>query len=128
MTSAYRSSSVCDVLQLERRYRGCLVVDAEGRNYARTEVWFLCLKNIRTFLQTCKNVFNLSNSDLFEPNMLFEYGDFRKVLHTLAVLSRSPKAEESGVRSLRDSRRHLRNPHVSLLGTPLEYRTGYWLL
>ncbi|KAG0429494.1 hypothetical protein HPB47_023586 [Ixodes persulcatus] len=59
---------------------------------------FLCLKNIRTFLQTCKNVFNLNNTDLFEPHMLFEYGDFKKVLHTLSVLSRSPKAEASGVR------------------------------
>lgn len=80
---------------LNKLQPGC--VDLKEMSLRPQMSQFLCLKNIRTFLQTCKNVFNLSNSDLFEPNMLFEYGDFRKVLHTLAVLSRSPKAEESGV-------------------------------
>ncbi|KAL3242747.1 hypothetical protein MRX96_002513 [Rhipicephalus microplus] len=85
---------------LNKLQPGC--VDLKEMSLRPQMSQFLCLKNIRTFLQTCKNVFNLSNSDLFEPNMLFEYGDFRKVLHTLAVLSRSPKAEESGVRGFSD--------------------------
>ncbi|XP_077504211.1 proto-oncogene vav-like isoform X2 [Amblyomma americanum] len=85
---------------LNKLQPGC--VDLKEMSLRPQMSQFLCLKNIRTFLQTCKNVFNLNNSDLFEPNMLFEYGDFRKVLHTLAVLSRSPKAEESGVRGFSD--------------------------
>lgn len=59
---------------------------------------FLCLKNIRTFLQTCQNVFDISPSDLFEPLMLFDYADFGKVLHTLSLLSKTSKAESAGVR------------------------------
>ncbi|GFR22757.1 guanine nucleotide exchange factor VAV3 [Trichonephila clavata] len=59
---------------------------------------FLCLKNIRTFLQTCQNVFDISPSDLFEPSMLFDCTDFGKVLHTLSVLSKSEKAQASGIK------------------------------
>ncbi|XP_054717331.1 protein vav-like [Uloborus diversus] len=59
---------------------------------------FLCLKNIRTFLQTCQNVFDVSASDLFEPSMLFDCSDFGKVLHTLSVLSKTGKAETSGIK------------------------------
>ncbi|XP_078325478.1 guanine nucleotide exchange factor VAV3-like isoform X4 [Crassostrea virginica] len=53
---------------------------------------FLCLKNIRTFLQTCQSVFHLSASDLFDPLDLFEVKDFRKVLSTLSKLSKTPIA------------------------------------
>ncbi|RWS13194.1 protein vav-like protein [Dinothrombium tinctorium] len=59
---------------------------------------FLCLKNIRTFLQTCQTHFDISRSDLFEPYMLFDYTDFGRVLHTLSVLSHSPKAQATGVK------------------------------
>ncbi|GIY11559.1 hypothetical protein CDAR_216802 [Caerostris darwini] len=59
---------------------------------------FLCLKNIRTFLQTCQNVFDISSSDLFEPSMLFDCTDFGKVLHTLSVLSKSEKAQASKIK------------------------------
>lgn len=53
---------------------------------------FLCLKNIRTFLQTCQNVFGLSTADLFDPLDLFEVKDFRKVLTTLSKLSKTSLA------------------------------------
>ncbi|XP_062582313.1 guanine nucleotide exchange factor VAV2-like isoform X3 [Saccostrea cucullata] len=53
---------------------------------------FLCLKNIRTFLQTCQTHFGLSPSDLFDPLDLFEVKDFRKVLNTLSKLSKTPIA------------------------------------
>ncbi|RWS24881.1 protein vav-like protein [Leptotrombidium deliense] len=59
---------------------------------------FLCLKNIRTFLQTCNTQFDIAESDLFEPYMLFDYTDFGRVLHTLSVLSHSPKAQITGVK------------------------------
>ncbi|XP_029849038.3 guanine nucleotide exchange factor VAV3 isoform X2 [Ixodes scapularis] len=85
---------------LNKLLPGC--VDLKEMSLRPQMSQFLCLKNIRTFLQTCKNVFNLNNTDLFEPHMLFEYGDFKQVLHTLSVLSRSPKAEASGVRGFAD--------------------------
>ncbi|XP_056010731.1 proto-oncogene vav-like isoform X7 [Ostrea edulis] len=53
---------------------------------------FLCLKNIRIFLQTCQSVFGLSTADLFDPFDLFEVKDFRKVLTTLSKLSKTPLA------------------------------------
>ncbi|XP_064457585.1 protein vav-like isoform X2 [Ornithodoros turicata] len=80
---------------LNKLVQGC--IDLKEMNLRPQMSEFLCLKNIRAFLQTCKNVFNLQDTDLFKPYMLFEYGDFKQVLHTLSVLSRSPIAEESGV-------------------------------
>ena len=40
---------------------------------------FLCLKNIRIFLQTCKNLFGLRDMDMFDPYDLFDVKDFGKV-------------------------------------------------
>uniref|UniRef100_A0A665WZ32 Guanine nucleotide exchange factor VAV3-like n=1 Tax=Echeneis naucrates TaxID=173247 RepID=A0A665WZ32_ECHNA len=40
---------------------------------------FLCLKNIRTFLASCCDVFGLKKSDLFEAFDLFDVRDFGKV-------------------------------------------------
>ncbi|XP_021950474.1 protein vav isoform X2 [Folsomia candida] len=57
---------------------------------------FLCLRNIRTFLQTCKNIFDLHDTDLFQPSMLFDLSDFGKVLFTLSKLSNSPKVLQAG--------------------------------
>lgn len=40
---------------------------------------FLCLKNIRTFLASCCDVFGMKKSDLFEAFDLFDVRDFGKV-------------------------------------------------
>uniref|UniRef100_A0A3B4Y5P3 Vav 3 guanine nucleotide exchange factor b n=1 Tax=Seriola lalandi dorsalis TaxID=1841481 RepID=A0A3B4Y5P3_SERLL len=40
---------------------------------------FLCLKNIRTFLTSCCDVFGMKKSDLFEAFDLFDVRDFGKV-------------------------------------------------
>uniref|UniRef100_A0A8D0CHU0 Vav guanine nucleotide exchange factor 3 n=1 Tax=Scleropages formosus TaxID=113540 RepID=A0A8D0CHU0_SCLFO len=40
---------------------------------------FLCLKNIRTFLSTCSDVFGMKKSELFEAFDLFDVRDFGKV-------------------------------------------------
>ena len=48
---------------------------------------FLCLKNIRIFLKACKDTFQLPETDLFQPSMLYDFADFARVLHTLSRLS-----------------------------------------
>ncbi|KAK6194806.1 hypothetical protein SNE40_000360 [Patella caerulea] len=50
---------------------------------------FLCMKNIRTFLQTCKKTFGLQDKDLFQPLDLFDVKNFRKVIETLSKLSKT---------------------------------------
>ncbi|GAA6086620.1 guanine nucleotide exchange factor VAV3 isoform X1, partial [Tachysurus ichikawai] len=42
-------------------------------------VQFLCLKNIRTFLMACCEVFAMKKSELFEAFDLFDVRDFGKV-------------------------------------------------
>ncbi|CAL8399480.1 unnamed protein product, partial [Arctogadus glacialis] len=39
---------------------------------------FLCLKNIRTFLAACSDIFAMKKSDLFEAFDLFDVRDFGK--------------------------------------------------
>ena len=58
---------------------------------------FLCLKNIRHFLNACANFFALRETDLFQPSMLYDYTDFARVLHTLSKLSNCPKATGKGI-------------------------------
>ncbi|XP_069497975.1 guanine nucleotide exchange factor VAV3 isoform X2 [Ambystoma mexicanum] len=59
---------------------------------------FLCLKNIRTFLSSCCEVFGMKKSELFEAFDLFDVRDFAKVIETLSRLSRTPSALNSGIR------------------------------
>lgn len=49
------------------------------------------------FLRACRNKFDLGESDLFEPAMLFDYTDFGKVLKTLSKLSKCPKVAQKGI-------------------------------
>ncbi|XP_078791551.1 guanine nucleotide exchange factor VAV3 isoform X7 [Oryzias latipes] len=57
---------------------------------------FLCLKNIRTFLTCCCDVFGLKKSDLFEAFDLFDVRDFGKVMDTLSRLSHTAAAQQGG--------------------------------
>jgi hypothetical protein len=54
---------------------------------------FLCIQNIKLFLDTCKNYFGLKESDLFEPGMLYDLSNFHKVLNTLSKLSQCRKVQ-----------------------------------
>lgn len=56
----------------------------------------MSLKNIRLFLRACKK-FDLDESDLFEPSMLFDYTDFGRVIATLSKLSKCPKVAHLGI-------------------------------
>ncbi|XP_070532548.1 proto-oncogene vav-like isoform X4 [Ptychodera flava] len=53
---------------------------------------FLCLKNIRTFIQTCIEKFGLRRQELFDPYQLFDVSDFGKVIAALSKLSHTPHA------------------------------------
>ncbi|XKL67365.1 hypothetical protein PGB90_002856 [Kerria lacca] len=58
---------------------------------------FLCLRNIKTFLQACQDVYGLQELDLFEPSMLFDLSDFYKVMMSLSKLSNSLKLARKGI-------------------------------
>uniref|UniRef100_V9KF60 Proto-oncogene vav n=1 Tax=Callorhinchus milii TaxID=7868 RepID=V9KF60_CALMI len=58
---------------------------------------FLCLKNIRTFLNTCCEGFGLRKNELFEAFDLFDVRDFAKVIHTLSFLSYTHTAQITGI-------------------------------
>ncbi|XP_056112970.1 guanine nucleotide exchange factor VAV3b isoform X1 [Rhinichthys klamathensis goyatoka] len=60
---------------------------------------FLCLKNIRTFLSACCDVFGIKKSELFDAFDLFDVRDFGKVIDTLSKLSYTPIAQQRGIRS-----------------------------
>ncbi|XP_051231813.1 guanine nucleotide exchange factor VAV3 isoform X1 [Dicentrarchus labrax] len=57
---------------------------------------FLCLKNIRKFLMSCCEVFEMKKSDLFEAFDLFDVRDFGKVMDTLSKLSNTTIAQQGG--------------------------------
>jgi len=50
---------------------------------------FLCLNNIRLFLDACKSqaYFGMNESDLFDEHMLYDLTDFASVIRTLSILS-----------------------------------------
>uniref|UniRef100_A0A665X2U7 Vav guanine nucleotide exchange factor 3 n=1 Tax=Echeneis naucrates TaxID=173247 RepID=A0A665X2U7_ECHNA len=58
---------------------------------------FLCLKNIRTFLTACSEIFGMKKSELFEAFDLFDVRDFGKVRQYLCLffLERPFPTEES---------------------------------
>ncbi|XP_069695874.1 protein vav isoform X2 [Periplaneta americana] len=70
---------------------GC--IDMKDVNQKPQMAQFLCLRNIKTFLQACHEIFGLKESDLFEPSMLFDLTDFYRVLNTLSKLSNCVKVQ-----------------------------------
>ncbi|CAF1083026.1 unnamed protein product, partial [Didymodactylos carnosus] len=58
---------------------------------------FLCLQNIRLFLETCRKQFNFRDRDLFDPYMLFDKYDLNKVIETLSKLSNTDAAKRKKV-------------------------------
>uniref|UniRef100_A0AAX7TU53 Vav guanine nucleotide exchange factor 3 n=1 Tax=Astatotilapia calliptera TaxID=8154 RepID=A0AAX7TU53_ASTCA len=61
---------------------------------------FLCLKNIRTFLAACSDVFGMKKSELFEAFDLFDVRDFGKVSVTALFFHLS--CSENGVEDEED--------------------------
>eukprot|EP00063_Salmo_salar_P037948 XP_014012783.1 PREDICTED: guanine nucleotide exchange factor VAV3 isoform X1 [Salmo salar] len=60
---------------------------------------FLCLKNIRTFLSACYEIFGMKKSELFEAFDLFDVRDFGKVMDTLSKLSHTTISEQTGIKA-----------------------------
>lgn len=54
---------------------------------------FLCYQNIKTFLDMCQHHFQIRESDLFEPPMLYDLSNFHRVLLTLSKLSQCRKVQ-----------------------------------
>uniref|UniRef100_A0A182PTW4 Protein vav n=1 Tax=Anopheles epiroticus TaxID=199890 RepID=A0A182PTW4_9DIPT len=54
---------------------------------------FLCIQNIKLFLEACKTNFGLKEADLFEPTMLYDLTNFHRVLMTLSKLSTCRKVQ-----------------------------------
>uniref|UniRef100_UPI00358FD963 guanine nucleotide exchange factor VAV2-like isoform X2 n=1 Tax=Myxine glutinosa TaxID=7769 RepID=UPI00358FD963 len=59
---------------------------------------FLCLKNIRTFLGVCHDMYGLRKSELFDAFDLFDVRDFGKVISTLSKLSHHHVCQAQGIR------------------------------
>ncbi|KAJ8274427.1 hypothetical protein COCON_G00090520 [Conger conger] len=59
---------------------------------------FLCLKNIRTFLNACWEIFGMKKNELFEAFDLFDVRDFGKVMDTLSRLSHTEFAQQADIR------------------------------
>uniref|UniRef100_A0A3B3W013 Calponin-homology (CH) domain-containing protein n=1 Tax=Poecilia latipinna TaxID=48699 RepID=A0A3B3W013_9TELE len=64
---------------------------------------FLCLKNIRTFLSSCCDVFGMKKSDLFEAFDLFDVRDFGKVSQPLILSFYCCISEEVCIRNMGSS-------------------------
>ncbi|XP_061406405.1 guanine nucleotide exchange factor VAV3-like [Lethenteron reissneri] len=58
---------------------------------------FLCLRNIRMFINTCVNRFGMHHAELFDPFDLFEVRDFAKVINALSKLSYSAVVQKKGI-------------------------------
>lgn len=58
---------------------------------------FLCTKNIRAFLNRCRDVFMLTEDELFDVADLWLLKNVGKVLQTISYLSNSELAKSSGI-------------------------------
>ncbi|XP_045122292.1 protein vav-like isoform X4 [Portunus trituberculatus] len=79
-------------------------IDLRSINQRPQKAQFLCMKNISIFLQTCEQKFGIHKDDLFDPEMLFESLDFKKVLHTLSKLSICPRAQRLHIQGFFEER------------------------
>ncbi|XP_042353763.1 guanine nucleotide exchange factor VAV3-like isoform X3 [Plectropomus leopardus] len=83
---------LCQLLNNLRRH----TINLKEINLRPQMSQFLCLKNIRTFLTCCNEVFGMKKSDLFDAFDLFDVRDFGKVMDTLSKLSYTPIAQQGG--------------------------------
>ncbi|UJR33802.1 hypothetical protein I4U23_021227 [Adineta vaga] len=58
---------------------------------------FLCLQNIRLFLDACRQGLHFRDRDLFDPYMLFDKYDLDKIVETLSKISRLEVAKRKNL-------------------------------
>ncbi|KPI95379.1 Protein vav [Papilio xuthus] len=85
---------LCNLLNV--LHPGC--IDMKDVNQRPQMAQFLCMRNIKVFLRSCHEVFELRETDLFDPSMLFDLSNFHRVLCTLAKLSQCPKSLAKNVK------------------------------
>ncbi|XP_017852523.1 protein vav isoform X2 [Drosophila busckii] len=69
-------------------------MDAREFNRKPQMAQFLCCKNIKLFLEVCRDHFGIRDADLFEPTMLYDLSNFHRVLITLSKLSQCRKVQQ----------------------------------
>ncbi|KAK3920258.1 Protein vav [Frankliniella fusca] len=74
---------------------GC--IEMKDVNQKPQMAQFLCLRNIKAFLQVCHDHFGIKKTELFEPLHLFDLSDFFRVLHTLSKLSNCPRIQRKNI-------------------------------
>ncbi|KAE8751318.1 hypothetical protein FOCC_FOCC001889 [Frankliniella occidentalis] len=74
---------------------GC--IEMKDVNQKPQMAQFLCLRNIKAFLQVCHDYFGIKKTELFEPLHLFDLSDFFRVLHTLSKLSNCPRIQRKNI-------------------------------
>ena len=93
---------------------------------------------VRTFLSIFEDLnfsagaltrsFQLSETDLFQPSMLYDYSDFAQVLHTLSRLSQTPraaaKAQHGFPVSQACSPRYCSAPHSPCISSGMGFQSG----
>lgn len=67
---------------------GISVSHSHTNSFCLFPTQFLCLKNIRTFLVACSEIFSMKKSELFEAFDLFDVRDFGKVRKRCSVTRR----------------------------------------
>ncbi|VDD82691.1 unnamed protein product [Mesocestoides corti] len=58
---------------------------------------FLCVQNIRLFINLCEEEFGIDRKYLIEPSDLYHAKNFGKVIELLSRLSRCPRSQLSGI-------------------------------
>ena len=70
-------------------------IDMKQVNQRPSLAQFLCLKNIRLFLSTLTGSFEMSETDLFQPSMLYDYSDFAQVTSITRFLNNEHNLPQS---------------------------------
>ena len=70
-------------------------IDMKQVNQRPSLAQFLCLKNIRLFLSTLTGSFEMSETDLFQPSMLYDYSDFAQVTSITCFLNNEHNLPQS---------------------------------
>ncbi|UMM39253.1 hypothetical protein L5515_016389 [Caenorhabditis briggsae] len=81
------------------RLANTLVPNAINQNSlikATQQSQFTCTNNIRLFVDFCKSHFNLTDSQVFDPDKFYRMDEFQQMLKTLSILSNTDESISKG--------------------------------